>query len=85
MHYSHSTVWLRCACAHTNGYKWKENLGILSSIVGIKEQKAVNKGTVKSCGTREVAYTKYTWGHLIANSVYITITEIEIKCPVIYL
>ena len=40
--------------------------------------------TAKSCETREVPYTcKYTSGHRIPNSVYITKAELGIKCPLV--
>jgi len=42
--------------------KLKQELGILSSIRDQRTKQQGNKGTAKSCETREVAYTyRYVW------------------------
>ena len=55
--------------------------------LGIKEQKSREiRGTAESCETREVAYTcKYASGHLIPILQFITMTELGITCPLVYL
>jgi len=51
--------------------KLKQKLGMLHSIRDQRTKEQGNKGTAKSCYTREVAYPcRYSSGHLIPNSVY---------------
>ena len=64
----------------------RKKLGILSWIRDQRTKKQGNKRTAESCGTREVAYTcRYTSGHLIPTVQSITMTELGITCPLVYL